>query len=58
MSIENNNKDDFALVSLVIFEIATNNRFYSKIYADLYSDLISNYESMKKVCKEVYKIIT
>ena len=47
--IENNNKDDFALVSLVIFEIATNNRFYSKIYADLYSDLFTKYEFMRGV---------
>ena len=47
--IENNNKDDFALVSLVIFEIASNNRFYSKIYADLYSDLFTKYEFMRGV---------
>ena len=36
-------------VSISIFEIASNNRFYSKLYADLYSELIDNYEIMKIV---------
>jgi hypothetical protein len=29
-----------------LFEIASNNRFYSKLYADLYSDLINKYNEM------------
>ena len=32
-----------------IFEIASNNRFYSKLYADLYSELINKYEIMRKI---------
>jgi len=36
-------------VGNAIFEIASNNRFYSKLYADLYSDLISHFEIMKTV---------
>ena len=32
-----------------IFNIASNNRFYSKIYADLYSELIHAYEPMKTI---------
>ena len=32
-------------VSSAIFDIASNNRFYSKIYADLYSDLMKKYET-------------
>jgi len=32
-----------------IFEIASNNRFYSKLYADLYTSLIHNYEIMRTI---------
>ncbi len=46
---ENSENTDIDRVSANIFEIASTNRFYSKIYADLYSDLINNYESMKTV---------
>ena len=38
--------EDMQKIGSNIFEIASNNRFYSKIYADLYSDLIGNYEAM------------
>ena len=39
---ENIQLEDMSRLSSTIFEIASNNRFYSKIYADLYSDLISS----------------
>ena len=32
-----------------IFEIASTNRFYSKLYADLYAELISNFDIMREV---------
>jgi hypothetical protein len=32
-----------------LFEIASNNRFYSKLYADLYSDLINKYDEMNVI---------
>jgi hypothetical protein len=32
-----------------IFEIASTNRFYSKMYADLYSDLIHKYQIMREI---------
>jgi hypothetical protein len=44
---ENISVEDMTRLSCVIFEIASNNRFYSKIYADLYSDLTTKYEMMK-----------
>ena len=48
--IENNISDEnMLLVSNAIFEIASTNRFYSKLYADLYTLLIKNYEMMKQV---------
>lgn len=41
--------DDINRVSTVIFEIASNNRFFSKMYAELYADLINKYDVMKGV---------
>jgi len=52
--INNIDSDNMIKVSLCIFEIASTNRFYSKIYADLYSDLISNYEPMRKIFEESF----
>jgi|UniRef100_A0A6C0D9R7 hypothetical protein len=40
---------DMLRVGNIIFEIASNNRFYSKLYADLYSKLIQNYDVMKYI---------
>ena len=37
---------DMTRVSLIIFEIASTNRFFSKMYADLYSDLVEKYPVM------------
>jgi hypothetical protein len=41
--------EDMTRISTVIFDIASTNRFYSKIYADLYSDLSSKYETMRSI---------
>jgi len=40
-------EEDMMNVGTSIFEIASNNRFYSKLYADLYTQLISDFEIMK-----------
>ena len=42
-------KEDLILVSSIIFDIASTNRFYSKIYAELYAELITKYEIMKNI---------
>jgi hypothetical protein len=39
-------------VSTSIFDIASNNRFYSKLYADLYTELIHKYEIMNTIFEE------
>lgn len=44
--------DEMLKLGTIIFEIASTNRFYSKIYADLYSDLISKYIMMKEIFEE------
>jgi hypothetical protein len=39
--------EEMSHFSSAIFDIASTNRFYSKIYADLYSELSSKYEELK-----------
>ena len=43
---DSSNHEELVRIGTNIFDIASTNRFYSKIYADLYSDLISKYEVM------------
>ena len=40
---------DMQRVGNAIFEIASNNRFFSKLYADLYTLLINNYQIMRSI---------
>lgn len=48
--------EDMLKVGNAIFEIASNNRFYSKLYADLYTDLIQKYEIMKTVFENSFNV--
>jgi len=41
--------EDYNRLGNIIFEISTNNKFYSKIYADLYSELYNKYDFIKNV---------
>lgn len=41
--------DDMLRFSSTIFDMASTNRFYSKMYADLYSELSTRYQMMKEV---------
>jgi hypothetical protein len=41
--------EDMTKVGNAIFEIASNNRFYSKLYADLYTELISKFVTMHTI---------
>ena len=43
---------DMLRVGTTIFDIASNNRFYSKLYADLYTKLIENYQVMRNIFNE------
>jgi hypothetical protein len=48
--IENNlDKDDLNKIGKSIFELASTNKFYSKIYADLFSELIKSYEFLQPI---------
>jgi len=46
---ENIIEDDMLRVGNAIFEIATNNRFFSKLYADLYTLLIKQFHIMRSI---------
>lgn len=45
---DNISSEEMSKLSSIIFELATNNRFYSKIYADLYSELLSKYKEIRE----------
>jgi hypothetical protein len=51
---ENTNQEEITRISTIIFEIASTNRFYSKIYADLYTELIQQYEPMRLIFQECF----
>lgn len=44
---ENTTQEDLARFNSSIFDIASNNRFYSKMYAELYSELLIKYPDMR-----------
>lgn len=50
--------EEMSKLSTIIFELATNNRFYSKIYADLYSELISKYNEIKETFESNFQSFT
>ena len=47
--------EEMGRVSAIIFDIASTNRFYSKMYADLYSDLSSKYDTMRNTFENNFK---
>jgi hypothetical protein len=49
---ENIKTEEMKRVSTIVFDIASNNRFYSKIYADLYSDLSLKYDFLQTMIEE------
>jgi hypothetical protein len=55
---ENITSEDMFRVSSTIFDIASTNRFYSKIYADLYSDLSTKYHMMKEIFENNFEKFT
>jgi hypothetical protein len=50
--------EEMSKLSSIVFELATNNRFYSKIYADLYSELISKYNEIKETFESNFQSFT
>jgi hypothetical protein len=50
--------ENMTRLSGIIFEIASTNRFYSKIFADLYSDLAGKYEMIQATFEQNLKEFT
>lgn len=57
-AVAENSENDLSNIGTNIFEIASSNRYYSKIYADLYSDLSSKFEFIKSKYEENLKQFT
>lgn len=49
---DDTSQSDMIRIGNAIFEIASNNRLFSKLYADLYCRLIDSYEVMKNIFNE------
>jgi len=47
--------EDMTKIGNALFDIAANNRFYSKLYADLYAELIGRYEMMKEAFQNSFQ---
>ena len=47
--------EEMTKLGTIIFEIASTNRFYSKMYADLYSDLINKFQIMEDIFQDNFK---
>lgn len=56
--LESTEYEETLRVSTIIFDIASTNRFYSKIYADLYSDLLIKYDIMKNTFENNFNKFT
>jgi hypothetical protein len=52
--IPKNNLEETKQIGNIIFEIASTNRFYSKMYAELYSELSEKFEEMKVTFMECF----
>lgn len=53
--IPENNLEEVKQIGNIIFEIASANRFYSKMYADLYCELIEKFVEMKSTFIECFE---
>jgi hypothetical protein len=56
--VSENSGSDLSSIGSNIFEIASSNRYYSKIYADLYADLSSKFEFIKSKYEENFNKFT
>jgi hypothetical protein len=53
--VENITAEEMGRVSSIIFDIASTNRFYSKMYAELYADLSIKYAAMRNTFEDNFK---
>ena len=53
-SLEDISTEEMTRIGNIIFEIASNNKFYSKLYADIYTELIKSFEIMEQIFQVNY----
>ena len=53
--VSENSETDLSNIGTNIFEVASSNRYYSKIYADLYTDLSQQYDFIREKYQENLK---
>jgi hypothetical protein len=53
-SLEDISTEEMTRIGNIIFEIASNNKFYSKLYADIYTELIRSFDIMKQIFQVNY----
>lgn len=56
--VSENQENELGKISSNIFDIASSNRYYSKIYAELYSELSTRFEFIKLACLDNLKRFT
>ena len=53
-SLEDISAEEMTRIGNIIFEIASNNKFYSKLYADIYTELIRSFDIMEQIFQVNY----
>lgn len=53
-SLEHISSEEMTRIGNIIFEIASNNKFYSKLYADIYTELIRSFDIMEQIFQVNY----
>lgn len=53
-SLEDISTEEMTRIGNIIFEIASNNKFYSKLYADIYTELIRSFDIMEQIFQVNY----
>lgn len=55
--VSTNNSEDFIKIGTMIYDIASANKFYSKIFADLFSELLTIYSWLQPIFEEKHQTI-
>ncbi len=57
ISSEGFNEEDGNKISIMLYDLSSSNKFYSKIFADLYAELVTNYNWLRSVFTDKYNNI-
>jgi len=55
--LENSTEELFSKIGNMIYDLSSNNKFYSKVFADLFAELLTTYKWLRPVFDEKYKNI-